>query len=134
MADIIELTDEFQMRFIASDSTTIGEYLDGGSLIEAAVDDIILYDVASGESIAESGVSSVIGYPNPTSDRVVMEGWMPGATLRCYQVASGKLVREQRANGALTEFTVKGWSPGLYEIVGADSNGRKACWTLNVTE
>ncbi len=134
VADIIELTDEFQMRFIASDSTTIGEYLDGGSLIEAAVDDIILYDVASGESIAESGVSSVIGYPNPTSDRVVMEGWMPGATLRCYQVASGKLVREQRANGALTEFTVKGWSPGLYEIVGADSNGRKACWTLNVTE
>mgnify|MGYP006232648575 CR=1 FL=1 len=38
VADVIEPTDAFQMRFIASDSTTLGEYLDGGSLVEAALD------------------------------------------------------------------------------------------------
>jgi hypothetical protein len=131
---VIEPTSEFQMRFIASDSTTIGEYLDGGSLIEAAVDDIILYDLASGESVDEAGESSVVGYPNPARDRVVMNGWMPGATLRCFQVASGKLVLQQRAAGGSTEWSVKGWAPGLYEVVGADADGRQAHWTLNVVE
>ena len=134
VADVIEPTSEFQMRFIASDSTTIGEYLDGGSLIEAAVDDIILYDLASGESVDEADESSVVGYPNPASDRVVMNGWMPGATLRCFQVASGKLVWQQRAAGGSTEWSVKGWAPGLYEVVGADADGRQARWTLNVVE
>ena len=134
VADVIEPTSEFQMRFIASDSTTIGEYLDGGSLIEAAVDDIILYDLASGESVDEASESSVVGYPNPASDRVVMNGWMPGATLRCFQVASGKLVWQQRAAGGPTEWSVKGWAPGLYEVIGADANGRQARWTLNVVE
>ncbi|MGB1123301.1 MAG: hypothetical protein ACPG08_07230, partial [Flavobacteriales bacterium] len=134
IADIIEPTSEFQMRFIASDSTTLGEYLDGGSLIEAAVDDIILYDLASGESVDEPGTSAVSGYPNPASNRVVMEGWMPGATLRCFQVASGKLVWEQRASGGPTQMEVKGWSPGLYEVVGADAEGRQGRWTLNVVD
>ena len=32
------------MKFIASDSLRPGTYLDGGSLIEAAVDDLYLYE------------------------------------------------------------------------------------------
>ena len=33
-----------QLKFIASDSLRLGQNLDGGSLIEAAVDDLLLYD------------------------------------------------------------------------------------------
>ena len=134
VADVIEPTEAFQMRFIASDSTTIGEYLDGGSLIEAAVDDIILYDLASGESVAEEGGFSIFGFPNPATDRVEMRGWMPGATLRCFHVASGKLVWEGRASGLSTPLNVEGWTSGMYEVVGADASGQRTHWTLEVVE
>ena len=33
ISDHVDLASEFVMRFIASDSTTVGEYLDGGSLV-----------------------------------------------------------------------------------------------------
>ena len=134
VADVIEPSEAFQMRFIASDSTTIGEYLDGGSLIEAAVDDIILYDLASGESVGEADGLAILGYPNPASDRVEMRGWMPGATLRCFQVATGKLVWEGRANATSTTLSVEGWAAGLYEVVGADATGEQAHWALEVIE
>ena len=52
--DYINPSASVQLKFIASDSLRIGQNLDGGSLIEAAVDDLYLY-----ESLGNS--SSVIG-------------------------------------------------------------------------
>ena len=51
ISEYVELTDQFKIRFIASDSLHIGQNLDGGSLIEGAVDDIILYDLGSGINV-----------------------------------------------------------------------------------
>ena len=45
--DYVNLTNNVQLKFIASDSLRLGQNLDGGSLVEAAVDDLILYEVAS---------------------------------------------------------------------------------------
>ena len=42
--DYVNLTSSIQLKFIASDSIRSGQYLDGGSLIEAAVDDLFLYE------------------------------------------------------------------------------------------
>lgn len=42
--DYVNLTSSVQLKFIASDSIRPGQYLDGGSLIEAAVDDLYLYE------------------------------------------------------------------------------------------
>ena len=42
--DYVNLTSDVQLKFIASDSLRLGQNLDGGSLIEAAVDDLLLYD------------------------------------------------------------------------------------------
>jgi len=42
--DYVNLTNQVRVKFIASDSTHLGQYLDGGSLIEAAVDDFSLYE------------------------------------------------------------------------------------------
>ena len=42
--DYVNLTSSVQLKFIASDSLRPGTYLDGGSLIEAAVDDLYLHE------------------------------------------------------------------------------------------
>ena len=45
--DYVDLTNIVQLKFIASDSIRPGQNLDGGSLVEAAVDDLYLYESQS---------------------------------------------------------------------------------------
>ena len=45
--DYVSVTNNIQLKFIASDSLRPGQNLDGGSLIEAAVDDLKLYESLS---------------------------------------------------------------------------------------
>ena len=52
--DYVTITDDFSIRFIASDSIRLGQYLDGGSLVEAAIDDMYLYDETNINSLIES--------------------------------------------------------------------------------
>ena len=134
IADVIEPTSEFQMRFIASDSTTLGEYLDGGSLIEAAVDDIILYDLASGQNVEESLESSVFAFPNPTRDFVELQGWMPGSTVRLIETASGRLVGNWRVDDLRLRLDLSGLAVGHYQFIGTDRNGYKAHWAVELVE
>ena len=51
VSDYVNLTSNIQLKFIASDSIRLGQNLDGGSLIEAAVDDFMLYEGAASTSI-----------------------------------------------------------------------------------
>ena len=44
VSDYVSLSADVQLKFIASDSIRIGQNLDGGSLVEAAVDDLVLYE------------------------------------------------------------------------------------------
>ena len=44
VSDYVNLTADVQLKFIASDSIRLGQNLDGGSLVEAAVDDLVLYE------------------------------------------------------------------------------------------
>ena len=133
VADVIEPTDAFQMRFIASDSTTLGEYLDGGSLIEAALDDIILYDLAQPESVSEAMESQVHGFPNPANEAATTRGWMPGSTVRVFSAVSGQLMFEARADGSgQCVLPTKGWSNGLYRATGWNASGQSDQWPLEV--
>ena len=50
VSDYVALTSNIQIRFIASDSLRPGQNLDGGSLIEAAIDDLMLYEAQSGNT------------------------------------------------------------------------------------
>ena len=65
--DFVEINDQFRIQMIASDSVFVGENLDGGSLIEAAVDDIFLWDLPSVgvEEQADAGQQWSI-FPNPS--------------------------------------------------------------------
>ena len=114
VADVLEPSETFQIRFIASDSTTVGEYLDGGSLVEAAVDDVILYDLAQVEGVSEAQDIQVVAMPNPSSTTVTLSGWMPASTVRIWDV-QGREVLSVRANGSgVAQLDVATWTNGVY--------------------
>ena len=59
---------------------------------------------------------------------------MAGATLRVFHATTGQLVHELRARQGVTRMNVSGWSAGMYQVVGADSEGKSAQWTLEVVD
>ncbi|MFM7235018.1 MAG: T9SS type A sorting domain-containing protein, partial [Flavobacteriales bacterium] len=73
-----EPTAQMRFQFIASDSTRAGQYLDGGSLIEAAVDDFVLYDkmIVNVEEM-QTASSGILVYPNPANDRIRVQIKLP---------------------------------------------------------
>tara|TARA_B100002052_G_scaffold89372_1_gene82223 strand:+ start:23253 stop:26048 length:2796 start_codon:yes stop_codon:yes gene_type:complete len=58
--DYVSLTNNVQLKFIASDSIRLGQNLDGGSLIEAAVDDLILYEARE----SSTNLNNITGIEN----------------------------------------------------------------------
>ena len=123
------------MRFIASDSTTIGEYLDGGSLIEAALDDIILYDVIDpnhdNTNDLDASVSLLL-MPNPASDLVRIENMLEQTPIRIYN-SNGSLVYEgtSDSNGILS-LDVSSWAQGVYSVQARNSMARRNVLKLEV--
>lgn len=71
VSDYVTPTAQVKMQFIASDSTHIGQNLDGGSLVEAALDDFILYDaIVTGVNEINISENSISIYPNPARDQI----------------------------------------------------------------
>ncbi len=118
IADHVDLTDEFQMRFIASDSTTLGEYLDGGSLIEAALDDIILYDVVppiDGVSSLTS-TSTIVVSPNPSSDRISISGGLSNTPVKIFDIKGSMIYEGRTSQSGNISVDVNSFPSGLYSI------------------
>lgn len=132
ISDHVDLTSEFVMRFIASDSTTVGEYLDGGSLVEGALDDIILYDaVAPDNSTSDLDPDlNIVLMPNPASDLVIIEKMLGLTPVRIYD-ANGALVFEgvSSENGVLT-VDVSNYATGVYSVETRNSKARKSVMRL----
>lgn len=63
------LTSDVQIRFVAEDSLIFDQGLefDGGSLVEAAIDDLELYDTKASGVKENISVAYINVYPNPTS-------------------------------------------------------------------
>ncbi len=77
ISDYVEPTDNVALLFIAQDSVIPGGYLDGGSLVEAAIDDLYLYRKADSipdttGNVAIENISELIYhvYPNPAQDNL----------------------------------------------------------------
>ncbi|MGY8929525.1 MAG: T9SS type A sorting domain-containing protein, partial [Flavobacteriales bacterium] len=129
VADYLDLTDEFQMRFIASDSTTIGEYLDGGSLIEAALDDIVLYDVIPAiDNVQTASISAAVVRisPNPASENITIHGGLPNATIRIFNIKGQQVYSGKTSQDGIITVSVNDFSPGMYSAQLIDSNSRNA--------
>ena len=69
VTDYVDLTDNVRLRFIASDSIRAGQELDGGSLVEGAMDDLQLWELAgtNPEGIEETEIADLSIYPNPSN-------------------------------------------------------------------
>lgn len=69
VTDYVDLTENVRIKFIASDSTHVGQTLDGGSLIEGALDDVQVWEIAGGaqSGINETEIADISIYPNPNS-------------------------------------------------------------------
>ncbi len=68
--DYLEATNSVQLRFIASDSLRPGQNLNGGSLVEAALDDLTLYNADSytTQIVKNGGSEAGINlFPNPSN-------------------------------------------------------------------
>jgi hypothetical protein len=69
--DFVTPSANFRIKFMASDSTRAGQNLNGGSLLEAAVDDVQLWDASTGIGMEEiMPVVIAALYPSP-ADRSV---------------------------------------------------------------
>ena len=118
LADHVNITDEFQMRFIASDSTTIGEYLDGGSLIEAALDDIILYDVVP----VVDNVTNILDYtslnvsPNPASHTIYIEGGLVNTPVQIYDMKGALIFEGKTTSSGDLSLDISSFPAGYYNI------------------
>ncbi len=68
--DYVNITNQVMLKFNVSDSTRPGQYLDGGSLVEAGLDEIMVWDKGIPTSVMEEEGNHVhFGvYPNPASD------------------------------------------------------------------
>lgn len=132
--DVLPGASSIRLRFIASDSTRLGQNLDGGSLIEAAVDDIQLWDNSS-IGIDEQTTSRFQAlYPSPAAELVnyVLRAAGSGRVLLSVQDATGRTVWEGnavQAGGQLRgSVDVSAWPPGGYVLralwPGGDARGR----------
>lgn len=79
--DYVPITSTFRIKFIASDSIRPGQNLDGGSLVEAAVDDIMVWDVPLGTAVADAlpPASIVACWPDPATDVLFVNVGLNGA-------------------------------------------------------
>lgn len=124
ISDHVDLTEEFKIRFIASDSIHIGQNLDGGSLIEGAVDDIILYDLGGGINVEENDVqSNATIWPNPSNGELNVSGLLPGSTATVFDT-QGKIVARFRFSTGQKTISLQDLPAGVYSIRGTDDTNQ----------
>ena len=74
VTDYIELSNNVQIKFNVSDSLRAGEYLDGGSLVEGALDDVSIWETAAAVSLPENIYeSNFIIYPQPANNFITIK-------------------------------------------------------------
>ena len=124
LSDFIDLTDDVQLRFVASDSLRLDQELDGGSLIEAAVDDLVILDVVASDISETSPSSGIVAWPVPASDRIHAAGWQPGSQVLLL-TTDGKRVAEGQADAlGQVHFEVPSGLSGMAHLKGTGRSGQ----------
>lgn len=120
--DHVPLTAEFRMRFMASDSLRPGALQEGGSIVEAAVDDIRLWDLPDISTSIDQrlDVSGLTIYPNPTTDLLTVrfDLDLQGDVDAEVMDLSGRrmLLRRLRSEDGAAELDIRGLAAGNYML------------------
>jgi len=113
--DYVSLTDNFQMRFIASDSSCHpGLTYDGGSVVEAALDDIHLYNQANSTSILENNINIDV-FPNPTTGVVYIENFDNPLNIKVINTL-GEIVMEKQLSISDNKLDLSAYTKGIYYL------------------
>ncbi len=72
VADYVNITNQFQIKYNVSDSLRPGQNLDGGSLVEGALDDFAIWDNFSDVGVEEVELNFSV-YPNPSSGNLFVQ-------------------------------------------------------------
>ena len=124
VSDFMNPTAQMKLQFIASDSLRPTVNLNGGSLVEGALDDFIVYeDAIIGVEETEVSLFNTIAFPNPTtsSTRVQFQLSKPESIEILVVDAVGRTVYAipvQEYGTQLQNITIPSdkWSKGTYQI------------------
>lgn len=123
VSDYVPLGSTVQMRFMASDSLITGAYLNGGSLVESAIDDYYLYEEGSVGIDENSAVAAVSVYPNPANafinvsyELLVDEDVIIEMTNNVGQVVYSKAINENNLGRHALKIETIEFSAGMYML------------------
>src|SRR5690606_22822956 len=130
VADLVDPSATMRLKFHASDSLRPGVELDGGSLVEAAVDDIQVWDLAGTIGIEEtiSIVSNL--YPDPANDmiHVVTDGAI-GKSIRfeVIDMMGSVVLRVDPMPGNTIPIDVSGLAAAQYVLRASNGSASGEC-------
>ena len=111
--DYVSITNDFSIRFIASDSIRLGQYLDGGSLVEAAVDDVYLYESTNVNTLTELNIGLDV-YPNPTKG-VVEFCLQDNVSVKVINTL-GEIVMQEQLDISDNKIDLSAYDKGIYYL------------------
>ena len=136
ISDYVSPSDQVQMRFVASDSLRAGQNLNGGSLVEAAVDDVVIYETRN-VSVEEEFAQFIQVYPNPAVGNLHIDLSTEHATRLEIEMYSmqGQLVKQfnfnRKAGFAKHQIDVSNLAAGLYQLK-LSMNGKQYVQSVSV--
>jgi hypothetical protein len=117
--DFVQVTPQFRMKFHASDSIRPEQSQNGGSLVEAALDDVQLWEAQLSTDVMHRNATTVVHYPDPASEVVNVLLALGGRSVRAIEVRdmTGRVVARPAVGGPrleLLQFGVDQLAPGHY--------------------
>ena len=112
--DYVTISNNFSIRFIASDSIRLGLNLDGGSLVEAAVDDLYLYESTGINSVSNISNLNIEVYPNPTNG-IVNINTENRYSIKLFNIL-GELIMEEDLIDVSSKIDLSSLKSGIYYI------------------
>ena len=113
--DYVSITDEFLIRFIASDSNfVVAGDTSGGSVVEAAIDDFAIYDQSNPTSILENIINIDI-YPNPTTGVVYIDNFDNPLNIKVMNTL-GEIVMEKQLSISDNKIDLSTYDKGIYYL------------------
>ncbi|HYV92859.1 MAG TPA: T9SS type A sorting domain-containing protein, partial [Chitinophagales bacterium] len=128
VSDYVAPNSTVQLKFVAEDSVIAGANLDGGSIVEAAVDDLYLWNEADNVGVNNvSSLNALMISPNPAANNFnvkLMQSLSKDATVQIFN-AYGKVVYTSSVSKSINQLVipVRNLESGIYTLqIVADSD------------
>lgn len=135
--DLLTPTDKMKMRFIASDAYVTNGPYQGASLVEAAMDDMVLYESDTYNSVADmtAELGRFILFPNPSSGELnisLPQNISEQVSIRIMNLTGNQVHSQEMINAsANVKLDLPVLADGMY-LLELNSGGRKRVEKFNL--